>query len=298
MGEKTQMKKINDQMKNRFMVIINRKKIGLFSNFIHTLQYLHSSELEDRIPVIHWAGGIYSEDRGYRGVERNIWEYYFKKVSNYSLDDTKGHDIVKGKTYRNKSLSSEPKYCWDWIKMYPEICLNNPSKEGRIFINGLIEKYIVIREEIQKKIDDFYDSNMVGGKTLGVHLRLCNDHRNSEIKNVLKKSKRYVREYVDRNPEAKIFLSTDVEKGVEIMRKEFGDRVVYTNSKRSVDGNPVQYGCKPKKQYNSIGALAGEEVIIDCKLLSLCDELYHGESNVSAAALCFNPHMKNKYIYV
>jgi len=43
-------------------------------------------------------------------------------------------------------------------------------------------------------------------------------------------------------------------------------------------------------------ALMGEQVLIEAKLLSLCDFLIHSVSNVSLAALFFNPHLQNIYL--
>lgn len=285
-------------MKKKFIVIEARNIYGLFSNFLHTLQHLHSSELDNMIPIVYWTGGIYAQKDKYRGVEENIWEYYFERVSNYSIEDIdiNGNNVIRVKKYRVKSLESEPRGCWHWKGVPPEVCLNSPDMESRIFVNNIINKYIVIRKEIQEKIDLFYENNMEGSNVLGVHFRYCNDFRGPQGKDPIGKMTNAIRKYVSTNNDAKIFLATDFKPFLKSIKKEFGERVIHTKSARSKNGNPVQYAFKKTKLRTPVGGLVGEEVLIDCKLLSKCGCLYRGISNVASVATYWNPDIKYKCI--
>lgn len=284
-------------MKKKFIVIGSRGVQGFFSNFLHTLQYLHLAELKNKIPIVHWQGGVYDKHGGYQGVKKNVWEYYFEPVSSYSMKDIqKSDNVEKVNKYHATSLPSEPTGCWDFKTMPPSVCLNNPDLECRLFVNSIINKYVKIREYIQDEIDTYYESHMKNRHILGVHIRYCNDMRPAQGPDPLQTVISSIHNYVDRHTDSMIFLATDFKPFLKSIRKEFKDRVIYTSSTRSKDGNPVQYACKPKKKHTSGGPAIGKEVIVDCKLLSMCDCLYHGCSNVSSVALYWNPNVEHKYV--
>ena len=78
--------------------------------------------------------------------------------------------------------------------------------------------------------------------------------------------------------------------------KEYGDSIIYTDSTRSPNGEPVQYACRSKKLHKPGGAGVGAQVVIDCVLLSRCSKLIRGFSNVASVASFFNPEMELEYV--
>lgn len=301
-------------MIDKFTIICARNNQGFFTNFFHTLQHLKEAELEGRIPIVYWVGGAYSsKEKKYNGVKTaNIWEYYFEPVSSYSakkiLPKTKINPYGQFKPekddprikisfkFHGQSYDYEPGGCWDTTIHPPEICLNNPTEDGRKYVNGLIERYIEIKPIVLDKMNEFYQQNMQGSYMLGVHIRGCNDLGPSQGVDPMKRYVKYTRKYLEKYPDAKVFVATDYRKALQIMVSEFGDKICFRKVIRSKNRNPVQYGCHAKRKHRPGGPRVGEEVLIDALLLSKCQYLIRGFSNVASCASFFNPRMGLKYI--
>jgi Flp pilus assembly secretin CpaC len=63
-----------------------------------------------------------------------------------------------------------------------------------------------------------------------------------------------------------------------------------------MDGKEQHVGLHNNSDLNR--ALLGEEVIIEAMLLSKCNFLIHGPSNVTTAVLVLNPYLKHVNIYI
>jgi hypothetical protein len=279
------------------ITIIKSRNFGLFSNFLHTLQYLYLSEVEDRIPIVDWDIVWYSQEKGYNG-SKNVWEYYFEPVSPFSLKDIDRDkdDVKEVKKYiKGRKLHSEPDGCWDYISSPPEICLSNPSPEARAFMHSLIKKYVAIKSPIQSKIDSFYEKNMKNNQVIGAHVRACRDNRGGHRDIPLGKYTKNIDKYLSNNPSAKVLITTDYKPFVDHFAKKYRDRIIYYNSQRSVNGFSPTCGFKRNLTRNKGGPKVGEEVLIECILLSKCDRVLHSSSNVSSACMYFNPNFSHKY---
>ena len=93
-------------------------------------------------------------------------------------------------------------------------------------------------------------------------------------------------EYISKNPDCKIFIATDQKQFIDIIKFKYQQRVISYDAIRSTslrntfqkqDGN-----CYTK----------GEDVLIDCLLLSKCDFLLKCTSAVGEYALYFNPQLR------
>ncbi len=297
----------------KFYVICTRNNQGLFTNFLHTLHYLHKAERKSRIPIVYWFGGAYSTKKNrHRNIKgKNIWDYFFEPVSEYSAEkmfrkfprnkygqiksnDDKYQVVFR---YRDQGESWEPKGIWDAEKYPPDVCLNNPSREGRIFVHNIIKKHIRIRGFIQKRVDEFYNKEMKKHHVLGVHIRGCNDLQPAQGHKIMTRYIKATSRYIDNRSDVKIFVATDYAKSLTRMKKEFGDHIISDeNVKRSQDGNPLQYGSRPKKLHRPGGPQVGEDVIVECLLLSKCNYMIRGFSNVPSCATYFNPDLPSLYI--
>ncbi len=299
-------------MAKKFTVIAARNNLGFFTNFFHTLQHLEDAEQKRRIPIVFWANGIYrSKGEKYNGIKtKNIWEYYFEPVSSYSVDDLwpnieigrwggpriKDSNVDVVCKFRNSSVSGEPEGCWN-TKIYPpNNCLNSPDYESRCYINNLIKKHVTIKKIVTDKADKFFNEHMSGHHVLGVHMRACNDHQPAQGHKPFQRYLKKINEYIDEHNDCIIFLATDYMKHFNKMKSEFGDRLVGRDTVRSKNRYPVQYACKDKRKHRSGGAKVGEEVLIDAMLLSRCNFLIRGFSNVASCASFMNPDMPLCYV--
>jgi len=276
--------------------------------------------LNGRVPIAYWVGGAYSSKKNvHNGIKsENIWNYYFEPLSEYSAReilpktainrygqlkfktdtpwDSKKPDVKIRFKFHDQGFPHEPEHCWDTELIPPKICLNNPNDEGRRYIRNLIDRYIKVKPDIMKKVDTFYNEHMSGTPVLGIHIRGCNDLAPVQGVKPIKRYIKYSRRYLKEHPESKIFVATDCQESLQKILREFGEKVCFRNVTRSKDKNPVQYGCRPKRRNKAGGPKVGEEVLIDALLLSRCDFLMRGFSNVASCASFFNPSMGLKYI--
>jgi UDP-N-acetylmuramate-alanine ligase len=88
----------------------------------------------------------------------------------------------------------------------------------------------------------------------------------------------------------KIFICTDENNILEIIKKKYGDKVIYYNSIRSYNDKPVHLNNSNDK------FKVGQDVIVESVLMSKCEYFLHGTSNVAAAVKIFNPEIKSKNI--
>ncbi len=160
----------------------------------------------------------------------------------------------------------------------------------RYCFHSLIDKYIIIRKNIKKKIDNFIEDNFMGHRILGLHLR--GKERADEIARFWKMKMlspsfyfKEVDNYFKKYPNARLFIATDTKSLLKKVKERYGGKVIHYNAILSEDGQA------PHKQFG--GARVGEDVLIDCILLSKCDFLIHGISDVSFAATYFNKKLNH-----
>lgn len=264
-------------MNKKFTIIESRNK-GLFSNVLHTLLYVDWSYKEGRIPITDWKIYFYLKN-----FNDNVWDYYFEPVSEYKISDiTKEDDVIEccGKWARSAFVTKN---------------IGSPETGSRIFINKFVEKYLKIKPYILEKINNFYALNMQNSNIIGVHLR-----NKVFIDPAYGKRIDFIKEYLSKNPTSKIFIATESTSCIDMMVKEFGDKIIYypCNREAMVDNTELnnydldQLGSSKIKEH----PWNGEDSIIDCILLSKCNFLLHGHSNLTTFCLYFNPNIEHVYI--
>jgi hypothetical protein len=294
--------------KSQFMLIGVRKRQGFFTNFMHTLQHLDRADRKNKIPIVYWHGGLCSSPNNkYGGVKsENIWDYFFEPVSEYTISDIglKAKDFRDPKRLDKKLAHFKVKlrahYMHDYLscphwsnRAYPpDACLCNPSDEFRQEVNGIIKKYIMIRKDIRKKAKAFWFKHLKGKRVVGVHIRYSDEALSDQGKNAGKQFLSSVEAYVESDPDAYVFLATDSHEQLEGMKSRFGDRMVYQKDiERGRRGNPVHFRQGPVLKERSGGAKIAGEALIDMILLSKCNYMIRGFSNLSSAASFYNPFM-------
>jgi len=244
--------------------IIKATNDGFFSNFRNTLYTFYDCEQKGLLPYIEWDSGWYFDPK--KGP--NAWEYYFDQIA--SLKPNQERILVK----HDRS--------WD------------KQSFTRDRAHNLIKKYIRVKPHIQGKINLFWEANS-SPNVLGVHLRLtdkfhCTKYgepasgRPVDINAYIK----HIKIYLTKHPEAKIFLATDSIDSIELLTQEFGDKLFYRKDViRSTGDKSVHIGMEGDRYQK------GEDVLIDCLLLSKCNFLFKGISNVAVCALFFNNELEH-----
>ena len=202
--------------------VIRRKPpaAGLFSNVNHVLQGLIYSENKGYIPVVDMKNYAteYSKILPFNNT-RNSWEYFFKPVSNISINEayksytvilSAGDRILKDHQMsgRNLSFVLDKQFVKDTNKIYKNyIKLNDYVAE---YLNYIIE---------QRKID--FKS------TLGVFLRgttyLSGLESGHPIQPNVNDVINDIYQYLTKNPIKQILFSTDDLQLRKIIKQEFND---------------------------------------------------------------------------
>ena len=246
--------------------VIGARPVGFFSNFMAALNMLGWCERHKMIPVIYWDRKFpYRYPNEQDGVG-NAWEYYFKPVS--------GMRYENGDRVYRRSLAPDGL----GFNYRPREC--SKLLLQKYWGNALIKKYVVIKEHIQKKVDLFVEKHFKGKKVIGIHLR--GTDKRQEVKPV---APEVIFHTANQFKGYAFFVATDEQRLLDLALKSLNGPVIYYDAYRSGSKKPVHVdGCTPER---------GEEVLIEVLLLSKCDKLIHTCSNVSCAAIFFNPSLEH-----
>lgn len=256
-------KSFGDKNPDKMFFVIWRECLGagMFSNINHVLVFLFLLENTPFIPVVDFKNfkTLYNEDQLINETE-NSWEYYFKQVSDYSLDEiyqSKNVFFCDGKFPEGRFLPKfEDKYYYKKMKE-----LFNP------------QDYI---QELVKKFDKEFENNRV----LGVHFRgqAMNISRNHGYGPTIEQMFKNTDEIIEKFNIDKIFVSTEDQGYLEAYIKRYGNKVFYADTYRTKYKNA--YNIRPRENHMY---LMGLEVLIDTILIMKCNGMLYGNSSITNA---------------
>jgi hypothetical protein len=260
-------------------VIGGRADCGFFSNFLGVLNNLHWCEKTNQIPVVYWPkAGLYYDIRGCNGIiSDNIWDYYFYPVSALEYNS---QDKI------NFSPFPPDSFC---VATHPNTSAPYPDKYWRNYMNNFIKKYIRIKETTLAKIEKFYKENIEGKYTISIHIR--GTDKFVEVNPV---ALDHIFETANKYVPCQFLVATDDERILNEAKKKLKGNMIYYNSCRVNRVTGVHnnlHSCAYQSR-----AYLGEEALIDCILLSRCSRLIHTWSNLSIAALLFNPELEHTHL--
>lgn len=247
---------------------------GLFSCFFVALNSIVWCDKNNVKPVIYWGPQCKYYEDGYDKTN-NAWEYYFEPVSSAKYEP--GDQIWKN----NKAIDG---YTTSLLTRRHRRT-NKDMRMHRRKINAYIKKYIKLKPSLQEKIDDFYQKNIAGKKTIAIHVRGTDKYLENRPFNpslIFAQANRIAAQY----PNCQFLVATDEQAILEKAKKELHRKVIHYDAYRSPSGTPLHYN----NSYNK--AKQGEEVIIEAYLLAKCDIFLHTISAVSSAVLFLNPESR------
>ena len=266
--------------------VISGWSSGFFSNFLGMLNQLYYAERSNLIPVIIWGPVfLYYEPTAPSG---NAWEYYFEPVSHLKYEPT---DRIGNATYRGDQ--------W-WPHRYspsgyqiPENTVHQYNQDIRNLCYGLINKYIKIKPHIQDKVNAFYQQNMQGNVTIGIHLRGSDKY--TEVGHVnhyqmLVKANQLAQQF---GPNTQFFVATDEQRLLNLAKAHLNGKIIHQDTTKTESLHNLSHVQSILQQHaGQVNKLIlGEEVLIDALLLARCNAFVHSISLVSQGAAYFNPHM-------
>jgi len=240
----------------------------------------------------------------------SCWEHFFEKVSNVSLPSALAgtyeesdifqvgfHDLDPA-TLNDKFLiynlhSYTPLNLWMYCYLNRSGLLEHRRKVGEV-IREAVRPTTKIMNKVETFARDYFSDNMIG-----VHVRGTDKASESKIGQrptiTIDDYLRKLRSLIRKNPEATLFIASDNNESIRVIFENFPDnkKVVYTCTRMSTYDSAV-----PVHLTEAANSQLGQEALIDCLLLSKCDNLVCTDSNLAAAAAYFNPESKIDFVNI
>lgn len=218
----------------------------------------------------------YQEESPFNGTE-NVWEYYFNQVGSYSTQD------IDGGQFRILRSSHEHPFL--------------KGKNRTIWYRTQWNRYVRLNQSTEKHVSEQLSALDVGDRDVGVHVRSGDRngfprHSFPATMDQLVAATRFV---LDSGDFDGIYVACQRESDIRALKKEFGQRIKFTDAFRYSDGlsrratpfsgrssgRRVDYSSKIRKNHRF---LLGLEALQDVIGLARCGALVGGPSNMAAWA--------------
>jgi hypothetical protein len=234
---------------------------GFFSLFIQAINGIDFSLRHGIVCYIDFGNGVYrySDPQKFAG-NLNFWDYYFHQPF-------------------LESIAAKSPVSNSFYEIYP---LRIWSRRYFRRIHRQVMPFVRWKESARQFLME-QTTWMEQQTVLGIHIR-ATDHA-TEIKPVkftsyIKVIERYLPKY------DKLFVATDDENILTILKQRFGNKVIVNDVTRSKNEIALHADNTHENRY-----LLGLEAMLDCYSLSKCNKALLVSSNLSYAALFFNPEL-------
>lgn len=249
---------------------------GFFAELRFILHEIYFAESFGMTPVVLMPNAsCYSEEYPVNGT-MNPFEYYFKPVSDVSIEDAMlSCAVVEHNYYQRQYIE----------KVYGMKSGYLPSEDYMMKMAELVRKYVYLNDVVATSVNTGISKLLKDKRTLGVHVRGADFKRhyiNHPNMVTIDEYVAVVQEVMRGGIFEQIFLATDDLKAVEIFSRTFGDAVVYYSDVVRTDGDETVM--KSSSDRGNHHYKLGLEVIRDMYTLSACDGIIAGLSNVSIFA--------------
>ena len=273
--------------------IIRRKPLweGFFSNYFYVLSHIIYGDAHGWKSVVDMQNypTLYSEKNGYEGV-MNCWECYFRQPDNTGIREAYSSN--------NYVLSKNQYYGNLGVPVYS-------TNQGHI-TEDMVRKLYVLQEQripilnmFIEECDIYFETLFNSEQVIGVHVRGTDMYKGLKLHTIPPRIND-VFDHVDSILSANncsIFLCSDENRAVEWFTERYGDRVKTLHAFRANTKTLVGIH-KQIDERNNHHYLLGKEVLLDALMLSKCDYLICGVSNVTSAAVLFNNRRYRKEVVI
>ncbi len=264
------LKSFGDKNPDKTFYVIWRDYLGsgFFSNFTQVVSHIQMAKNLGMIPVVDYQNfkTLYNEKEPINCTQ-NAWEYYFKQLSNYSLEEvyqSKRVFFCNGEPPSNAAFSELP-------KEYNEVFDNHDMYKK--FLNENIELQDAVKNEL-KKYDHFFNQRILGVHFRGKELNVAQLHAFGPT---VEQMFRYTDEILEKYKIEKIFLVTEEKDYFDLFVQRYGNKVLSSDALRVSKVNAYNLkNYRPQHRY-----LLGMDALVDAILLSKCTGLLWGMSGLS-----------------
>lgn len=264
-----------------YVIRLKKDPIGLFSVFSQVIGNLIVAERNGYVPVIdmsNYASTFYPSS--HTTVAGNAWERFFKQPTNYRLEDVKGSRNV----VYSKMVGVETYTHWDVLE------------DNLDLYREVINKWIVLTDDIRARIDTLVEKLDINEKTLGVFcrgtdyvsLKPKNHPIQPDISELIKEVHDYVREW----DIEKIYFVTEDRNLYDTLEMS-SSIVVHGNIKNKIQSYKEGTLLAFNENSDSEDTDSPLEYLSDVMILSKCGHFLGSLANGSMAAILLN---HNKFI--
>jgi hypothetical protein len=279
-------------MKKTFKISRKEPGAGFFSNWFWLLGYVCMFDARGQEVCIDTKSqkNLYNSKNIFRIRKSGYWDELFEVQKKHSSFDVQLVTDSYPSAYVPKRISGE------------DIVFN---KKDLVIFRKAIKSHGLFKKNIYKNIYFEY-SKIDFTKTLGVHYRAADkniqrsDHKmNQSLDDYIEKAG----ELMKKNKYEKLFLATDNCYALEKFQQAFPKALIFSHSNR-IKGQYAKRGIHDSRFNKFLGYLTevniqnAYEVIEDALILSRCDSMLCGYSNVSDAAICIKEKSFNDLILV
>ncbi|WP_339902932.1 hypothetical protein [uncultured Cyclobacterium sp.] len=233
---------------------------GFFSLFLQVLYGIGFAQKYETPYYVDLSNYVYAYSSPQDSRKRNnFWESLFNQPLLKSSD----------KLILNQQIEVFPLRIWD--------------RNHYRFLNEIMKKGLDFNEVLTKEINEI-KNRMSEVKTLGVHIRKTDHFREFPPAGNAKFFRKIKKKFSTYD---KIFVATDDQQLLEKLKKEFSPKIMAHDFVRSQGAISIHNNETLKD-----GPRLAKEALLDCISLSCCNELILSPSNLSYAALVFNPELK------
>tara|TARA_Y100001970_G_scaffold133625_1_gene164657 strand:+ start:18908 stop:20023 length:1116 start_codon:yes stop_codon:yes gene_type:complete len=267
--------------KNKFFYVIRRTPgAGFFSNLNFVIQNLLICDQLKMIPVIDMENYPTLYNCKIKiGNSRNSWDYFFNKTSKYSLEE-----VYKSKNVilcdNRTSIKGFPEVKKDSIFKYFYGFQYLDSRHKKIF-----KKYIKIKKEFLNFSNNFVNKKFTNKKVLGICFRGSDQKKSGYApytpteEQMLFATDSLIKKYKF----DKIYICTEDIDYLNFYKKNYGNKVLYSNSVRTTDKIDLFDSQDIKHRYK-----IGKGNLNDMLILSKTNHILFANSNIPHAAIFYS----------
>jgi hypothetical protein len=268
------VKSFGNKNKDKIFYVIQRIiGGGMFSNLNFVIHHLNISKKLGCIPIIDMQNfpTKYNEKKTINN-QLNAWNYYFEPINKYKLSDiykSKFVIISDNKTNDQKEFDSFKNLNQQHYKIY--------------------KKKIKFKSYIIKKTNFFVNKYFNNQKVLGVHFR-GTDMKTQErhpFPATTNQIINLINYEIRNNNYNKIFLVTEENKYLRILKKIYKNKLCFTNSFRTNKNNIFEQNIRRNHRFK-----IGQENIIDMLILSKTNKIICTNSHLPDACKFINKKIK------
>jgi len=283
--------------------LVRLDRFGLFFNLARYVSGVAWGQARGKLVMPWWPRNVsrYAAEGKFLG---DVWDQFFERIDHTWADAVACRPIVSyGRTGNCCPISLKSCKFPDWYERIKPVndashMLGIPRRTQGV--KQLIDKWVVLRPEIQETIDTLHRVHMAGRHVIGLHVRgpgryhdgtlLLNWRCKYDSLPPYAEYTRLVAKHM--RDDSVVLLGTDAGCVQEHFRARWGDRLLCLAPQVPLGEAHEQSGHGGKDPY-----CLGVQALIDAYLLARADVFVHGHSNMSNYIICMAPNTRSEDIY-